>query len=595
MATERRMDQGGDRRENIDITWSSVGEALIMMVDDEPLVIEMTQALLQRAGYRRFVSTSDSTEALPMLLRERPSVLLLDINMPKVSGFEVLASIRANKAVRRIPVIVMTVADDAETKLKALELGAMDFLRKPVDPSELALRLRNSLAAKAHEDYLSHYDATTGLPGRLRFIEQLESAMEESRQAGSSGALLLFNLDRFKQVNEALGPAAGDLVLQVSGARLATELKDMDREQVFGEEARAGYVARFGGDEFSVMCAPSASVGHVARAAQRLLKALETPHKADGRDLVVTASLGVTLFPADGTNADSVVRNAGVALTQAKQAGGNAYRFYSKEFSATALQRLGLEGQLRHAVEQGELRLFYQPKFHVATRRLSGAEVLLRWQHPQRGLVPPMEFIPIAEESGLIVPIGAWVLLEACQQNARWAAQGLPCLPIAVNVSPRQFRQAGLVQAVTFAIAETGQGGNLRLELTESSIMDDPESAIRVLKVLKALGIKLSIDDFGTGYSSMSYLNRLPLDELKIDRSFLAAIKKADDRVVLVDAIIALAHSLDLVVVAEGVETGGQLEYLARHKCEEAQGFLFSKPVPAEEFAAKFLKPAAAA
>ncbi|MGB5082769.1 MAG: EAL domain-containing protein [Burkholderiales bacterium] len=594
MAAAKSMIRSWDRREGRDLTWGSIVESLVMMVDDEPLIIEMTRAFLEEAGYRRFVSTSNSSEALALMLRERPDVLLLDINMPNVSGFDVLSGIRDNKALKHIPVIVMTSADDAETKLRSLALGARDFLRKPVDPTELALRLRNTLAAKAHEEYLSHYDAITGLPGRLRFMEQLARTMEHSRGESGSGALLLLNLDRFKQVNEALGPAAGDLVLQQTGQRLAVELKSMDGEQVFGGKANAGYLARFGGDEFSVTCAPISNAGQAARAAQRLLGVLNRPHRIGGRDVVVTGSLGITLFPADGTDADAVVRNAGVALTQAKQAGGNAYRFYSREFSATALQRLSLEGELRQAIDRGELRIFFQPKFDVAKKKLCGAEALLRWQHPQRGLVSPVEFIPIAEESGLIVSIGEWALRAACRQNAEWAAQGLARIPISVNVSPRQFHQSDLARAVKSAIATTGQREFLRLELTESSIMNDPNAAIGIMQQLKALGVKLSIDDFGTGFSSLSYLNRLPLDELKVDRSFLAGIRNADDRVVLVDAIIALGHSLGLVVVAEGVETGEQLEYLARRQCDEAQGFLFSKPVPAEEFSARFLNPAAA-
>ncbi len=592
MATERRMAQSRDRREGGRVLLADVGESLVMMVDDEPLVIEITQAFLEEAGYRRFVSTSDSSGALAMLLRERPKVLLLDINMPKVSGFDVLAAIQADRALSRIPVIVLTSADDAGTKLRALELGATDFLRKPVDPSELALRLRNTLASKAHEEYLAHYDAVTGLPNRQRFMEQLERAMGRSSDEGLSGALLLLNLDRFKQVNEALGPAVGDQLLQQAGQRLATELQAMLKSATLGDKAVLGYLARFGGDEFSVMFAALPNVEQAARAAQRLLKAMAEPYKVDGRDLHITCSVGAALFPADGEDMDTVVKHAGVALSQAKQGGRNDCRFYSREFNAKALQRLSLEGELRQAVERGELRLFYQPKIDVATGRLSGAEALLRWQHSERGLVSPAEFIPIAEESGLIVPIGEWVLLEACRQNAAWVAQGLPSVKIAVNVSPRQFHQANLAQAVKSAIAATGRAEYLQLELTESSIMNDPESAIRVLQELKALGIKLSIDDFGTGYSSLSYLNRLPLDELKVDRSFLAAIKNPDDPVALVDAIIAMAHSLGLSVVAEGVETPEQFEYLARRKCEEVQGLLISKPVPAEEFTAKFLLPA---
>jgi diguanylate cyclase (GGDEF)-like protein len=593
MIQRNPIDDAVGWRSGLKRTMSSVAESLVMMVDDEPLVVEITQAYLEEAGYRRFVSTSDPAAAIALALRERPDVLLLDINMPKMSGFDVLAALRAEKTLSMIPVIVLTSAEDADTKLHSLELGAADFLSKPVDPSELALRMRNTLAAKAYRDFLAHYDAVTELPNQQRLMEQLDRTLLRSRQAGDKGAFLQFDLDRFKQVNEALGPAVGDQLLQQAAKRLGAELEAIFEAQELGATGSAGYLARFGGDEFSVIFAELSNVDHVARATQRLLKALAAPYRIQGHDIVVTSSIGAAVFPDDGVDVDTVVKNAGVALSKAKQGGRGECRFYSQEFNAKALQRLSLEGELRHAVERGELRLFFQPKFDIATRRPSGAEALLRWQHPRRGLVPPMEFISIAEESGLIVPIGEWVLLAACRQGVEWAAQGLSRVPIAVNVSPRQLRQPGLAKAAGAAIAATGQGEYLHLELTESSIMEDPESAIRVLHELKALGLKLSIDDFGMGYSSMSYLNTLPMDQLKIDRSFLEAIKRSGDRVPLVDAIIGLGHSLGLVVVAEGVETDEQLEYLAWRKCDQAQGFLLGKPVPAEEFAAKFLNTAA--
>ncbi len=303
----------------------------------------------------------------------------------------------------------------------------------------------------------------------------------------------------------------------------------------------------------------------------------------------VTASAGLALFPADGTIIDELVKNAAAALHQAKQAGRNSYRFYSKEFNDKAAQRLTLEGELRKAIERGELELFYQPKLRVATREVCGAEALLRWRHPQRGLVPPNEFIPVAEESGLILGVGEWAIHAACRQLRDWDAAGLQRVSIAVNVSPRQF-QPQLPGIVRAAVDSTGQGEYLRLELTESSVMGDPQKAINLLGELKGLGMKLSIDDFGTGYSSLSYLQKLPLDELKIDCSFVFAIRPHGGQAVLVDLIIGMAHSLGLSVVAEGVETELQLDYLRKRGCDECQGFLFSEPLPAAEFATKFLK-----
>jgi diguanylate cyclase (GGDEF)-like protein len=563
------------------------GEALVMMVDDEALVIELIQTYLDAAGYTRFIATSEPRRALELMQRERPQVLLLDIHMPGMNGFQILEAMGAEPALRHIPAIVLTAADDPQTKLKALGLGASDFLRKPVDESELVLRLRNTLAAKAYQDYLAYYDRATGLANRQRFMSELDRAMREALPRGAMGAVLEFDLDRFKQINEALGPAIGDRVIREAGRRMRGIIDTLAGDDQTG--AARGLAARFGGDEFSVLLPSVPNVEHASRVVESVLKALAQPYQIDNRELHVTASAGVALFPDDGAVMDELVKNAASALHQAKQGGGETYRFYSKEFNEKAAQRLSMEAQLRKAIERGELELFYQPKMRVDSGELSGAEALLRWRHPQRGVVPPTEFIPVAEESGLIVSVGEWAIDAACRQLGDWDAARLRRVPIAVNVSPRQF-QPQLPAIVRRAIESTGQGAFLRLELTESSVMSDPERAIRLLRELKALGMKLSIDDFGTGYSSISYLQKLPLDELKIERSFLSGIRTAGDQAALVDLIIGMAHSLGLSVVAEGVETEVQFAYLRQRGCDEAQGYLFGKPLPAAEFAARFLK-----
>jgi diguanylate cyclase (GGDEF)-like protein len=562
---------------------SMAGEALVMMVDDENLVVELVQACLEAAGYRRFVSTSEAAKAIAMMQRERPDVVLLDISMPEVDGFQILERMHADARLQHIPTIVLTSADDPATKLKALEFGASDFLRKPVDSTELVLRLRNTLAAKAYQDYLAYYDRVTGLANRQRFMEELERALRAAQACGGMGAVLHLDLDRFKQINEALGPVTGDAVIKVAGRRIGNALEALARPG-----AARVLAARFASDEFSVMLDAVADIEQAARAAEALLRALALPYYVNGRDLHVSASIGIAVFLADGSRADGLVKNATAALRQAKQAGRNAYRFYSREFNATAERRLNTEAELRRALERGELELYYQPKFDIARNALSGAEAVLRWRHPERGLVMPEEFIAIAEDAGLIVPVGTWVLHAACRQLRQWADARLPRVPTSVNVSPRQFLPQ-LPAIVRDAVLSTGQGPYLRLEITESSVMSDPQSAIGLLAELKALGIKLSIDDFGTGYSSLSYLERLPLDELKIDRSFLSAIRPGADAV-LVDVMIAMAHGLGLTVVAEGVETKLQLDYLRKRGCDEGQGFLFSEPLPAVEFAARFLK-----
>ena len=567
------------RAGDIPVALRGVRDALVMIVDDEECLIELTQTLLEEAGYSRFVSTADSPTALGMLLRERPDVLLCDINMPGVSGFDILSGMQADPALGYIPVIVLTSADDPETKLRALELGATDFLRKPVDPSELLLRLRNTLAAQAHREHLAQFDHVTGLPNRVRFVDELSRALQLASETGLPGALLQLGLDRFRQVNEALGPAAGDALLRQAGERIQHNLK-----------ATGGYAAWLGGDEFCVLFPSVGNLADCARRAERLREALALPYVLEGRELQATSSIGVTLFPEDGDDADTLLRNAGAALAGAKEAGRNVCRFSSEVSNLRALQRLSLEAELRKAIEQGELRLFLQPRVHIARQRLSGAEALMYWLRPSGGLVAPDEFVAVAEESGLIAPMCAWALRAACKLNAEWAAQGLPRVPIAVSVSSSQFHQSDFVRAVRTAVGSTGQGQFLRLQLKESALMKDPVAAIRVLQELKSLGMTVSIDDFGIGHSSLTHLSKLPLDELKIDRSFLAAVRTATDEAVLVELIIEIAHKLGLSVVAEGVQTREQLRYLATRGCDEIQGHLVSAPLAAEDFTAKFLK-----
>jgi diguanylate cyclase (GGDEF)-like protein len=542
------------------------GEALVMMVDDEEVVIDLIQAYLDSAGYRRFISTTDPRKALELMLRERPQVVLLDINMPGMSGLQIMQAMRADPSLQHVPVIVLTGVNDPETKLRALGLGASDFLGKPVDESELVLRLRNTLAAKAYQDYLAYYDRVTGLANRHRFMSELDRAVREAYAEGRMGAVLEFDLDRFKQINEALGPATGDHVIKEAGRRVRRAMHSFIRADEATLQQALG--ARFGGDEFSVLLPSVSNVEQASRVAEAVLRALADPYQVDAKELHLTASAGVALFPADGIAIDEVVRNAEAALRQAKQAGGNGYRFYSKEFNDKAALRLSIESQLRKAIERGELELFYQPKLRVETRTVCGAEALLRWRHPQRGIVPPSEFVSVAEESGLIAALGEWALHAACRQLVEWDAAGLKRVPISVNLSPRQF-QPQLPAIVQQAIGVTGQAEYLRLEVTESSVMGDPHKAITLLRELKALGMKLSLDDFGTGYSSLSYLQKLPLDEIKIDRSFLSGISSEGGDAVLVDVIIAMAHGLGLTVVAEGVESEMQLEYLRKRGCDE--------------------------
>ena len=564
-------------------------QALIMMVDDEGINIDMTQAFLEEAGYRRFCSTDDATQALDMLRMERPHVLLLDIQMPTVDGFDILAAMRGDEVLRHVPVIVLTSAIDAETKLRALELGAADFLGKPVDASELVLRLRNTLAARAYQDYLTHFDRLTGLANRQRCIDEIGRMIAKANSRGLTGAVLQIDVDRFKKINEALGPAAGDDLLKQVAIRLTDCMSDWSGRNGDKAGGDAPLLARFDGDEFTVLLPAVGAIESAADFALNVRKAGRAPYSIGGREVFVTLSGGIAIFPDDGNSVDSIIMHAGSAMHHAKKAGRDTCRFYSPDLNARALQHLSLEAELRHAISRNELRMHYQPKIDIATGRLTGAEALVRWIHPDKGFMGPNLFIPVAEATGLIIPLGEWVIRAVAEQVTSWQGAGLPATTTSINVSPQQFRQPGFISAVRRILGKSGLARHLCFELTETTMMDHPEAKLDDLKELKDLGLRLSIDDFGVGYSSLSYLRRLPIDELKIDKSFIDEVETSADSAAIVVAIIAMAKSLGLTVVAEGVETRAQLAFLRERNCDACQGYLFSKPLPADEFARVWL------
>ncbi len=422
--------------------------------------------------------------------------------------------------------------------------------------------------------YLAHYDDLTGLPNRVLFSQLLEQALSESTFANKQVAVLFIDLDRFKLINDTLSHDSGDDVLRQVAKRLTEALPRRDT------------IARFGGDEFVVLMRDCSIPTAAAETAQKLLTAIAEPLLLEGlEEYCLTASIGISAFPGDGQNAQTILKNADIAMYRAKEHGKNNYQFYSSQMNLHSFERLVLERFLRRALDQDEFELFYQPKIDLVTGCVTGMEALLRWMHPVMGMISPAKFIPLAEETGLIVPIGAWVLRAACAQNQAWQQRGLPALRVAVNLSARQFAQDDLHTTIVHVFEETGLSPELlELEITESVTMDNPEHAAGLLRKLKALGIRLAIDDFGTGYSSLSYLKRFPIDNVKIDRSFIKDIPKDEDDVAITKAIIAMAHSLRLKVIAEGVETEEQLAFLREHGCDEAQGYLFGAPMPADEF-----------
>ena len=559
----------------------------VMMVDDDPIMLEIVQTFLEEAGYSNFVTTSDPTTAAQLAREHRPDVMLLDLMMPKVTGFDILEEVRQHEALRYTPVIILTAESDAPAKLRALELGATDFLLKPVDPSELKLRLRNVLAFKAYQDRLADFDALTGLPNRNKFRLELDEALGANQEVSRACALMQIDLDRFKQINDTLGHRAGDKLLCSVSVMLQQIFSDISADWRKSRDPKSRIpLSRIAGNSFVALLPHLHNLEKVDVAtsvARRVLNAFSEPFHIDGQELFVTCSIGIAVSPGDGNDAETLLKHAEMAMYQAKQRGRKQHAFFSGEMNAHAMERLTLENQLRRAVEREEFVLYYQPKVDVLARRISGVEALVRWKHPEQGIIAPNKFIPIAEENGLIVEIGQWVLRNACNQVRQWMNAGVPPISVSVNVSSAQFRQGRVWHAVRGALAHSNlPPQSLTLELTESMLIDNQSETIEMLYELKDMGVKLSVDDFGTGYSSLTYLSRFPLDELKIDRSFLKGLPEERESIAIVSAIIALARALGLKVVAEGVETHEQLAFLHSRKCTEFQGYLCSRPVPPE-------------
>jgi len=422
--------------------------------------------------------------------------------------------------------------------------------------------------------YLATHDELTGLPNRTMFSQILNLAIKKAQAANATFAVLFIDLDRFKIINDSLGHAPGDVLLSAIGARLAQSLRVGDA------------VGRLGGDEFVLLLQDVSNREHVSAIAREILSAIIRPVILLGQECRVTASIGIALYPADGKDEQSLTKNADVAMYRAKEEGKNNFRFYSRDIMGQSIERLMLESSLRNALERNEFFLHYQPKKSLATGDISGVEALLRWNHPELGIVSPQSFIPLAEDTGLIVPIGRWLMKAACAQNMAWQRQGLPPVGVAVNLSACQFGDERLLQYIDEALAESGLPPELlELEITESMVMRNAEGAVKLLVDIKQRGVRLAIDDFGTGYSSMALIKRFPLDTLKIDRSFVREIPQNPEDNAIAEAIIGMAKALGLSVVAEGVETAEQESFLRTRACDEMQGYLFSKPLAPEAFA----------
>jgi diguanylate cyclase (GGDEF)-like protein len=554
---------------------TSLHSAKILIVDDQPVNIAVLEHLLAGAGYTAVSATSNAAGVAELHRQHRYDLIVLDLNMPCMDGFQVLESLRLLEADQYLPVLV--VSAEASYKLRALEAGAKDFLCKPYDCGELLTRVRNMLEvrllysdSRAYGLRMASYDSLTGLPNRQLFIQSLAQQLTAAWPRAS--ALLLIDIDGLSAVNDTLGHAAGDEVLR-QFARLLTRL-----------ELPRACVSRLGNDEFALLLPALDHLHDASAAADRIRQALCLPFQLDGAERVLTVGIGVATSPGDTDDVATLMRYADLALHQAKQEGSDRCCHFTPALSTVAQSRYQLEHALRGACERAEFELHYQPKVQISSGRMVGAEALLRWNRPGHGLVSPAEFIPALEQTGLIVRVGAWAIDEACRQLAAWSLAGGEPLAVAVNVSSHQFADDALERTVADALARHGvEPGLLSLEVTESALMDDVGRTAATLARLRALGVRIAIDDFGTGYSSLAYLKRFPVDTLKIDIAFIRDVTSSPDDAAVVDAIIAVAHSLKLDVVAEGVETATQLSYLGRRRCDQIQGYYFSRPLPAAQ------------
>lgn len=565
----------------------------VLVVDDQPEVRFLAAEALRQAGFA-VIEADTGTAALAIVEESVPDAVLLDLVMPELDGYTVCREIRSRIETRRLPVLMMTGLDDEESIERAYAAGATDFISKPFRRFILIQRINAMLRAQSTEEKLhqmAYFDSVTGLANRTSFKHQLSYSMAFAKRHKRQLSVLSLDLDDFKRINDTLGHEVGDAVLKLVATRLQECIRDTDiLEKIETANGQGEFAARMGGDEFIILLSEIHSKHDTVVVAQRVLECLSQSMTLAGYEVFITPSIGIAIYPDDALDEETLLRNADSAMYAAKRAGKNSFRIYDDAMNSAALQRLSMDNELRHAIEQDELTLNYQPQIDAVSGQICGIEALLRWQNDRLGAVSPFEFIPIAEENGLIIPIGEWVLRTACAQAKSWQRQGLPVERMSVNISVPQFIQPTFVDLVKYILTKTGlEPKYLELEITESLLAKDVDLAINSLRELKTVGVQLAIDDFGTGYSSLSYLKRFPIDRLKIDRSFVNEITSDPDDAAIATAVTAMAKSMSLGVIAEGVETEGQLNLLLNIGCREMQGYYFSRPLSIDDMSC-FLK-----
>ncbi|AYM75456.1 EAL domain-containing protein [Janthinobacterium agaricidamnosum] len=692
---------------------------LVLVADDDPVMRLLMRQMLTQVGLD-VIEAEDGVQALASYKHSGPDLVMLDIDMPAMDGFAVCREIRHQEVGGTVPVIMVTGGDELEAVTRAYEVGATDFISKPINwpilghrvlyvlrasdaiarlriadahnravlaaipdtffrlnregfyldyeqghdasagfsisncvgshirdvlPPEIAARLLDKAHAVlatqhigsvdytlTHEDSTRHFearlvatgadevlglvrdiserkrteeqirrlaycDSLTGIPNRQAFLETLERELLRSKEHDKKFAVLFMDLDAFKRINDTLGHDVGDHLLKVVSERLRETIRPSDlvlrAEHEFEASSGGSNLARLGGDEFTILIPDLERVEDALNVAHRVKEAMRRPFMIEGHEIFVTASIGISLYPEDGEDCNSLLKYADTAMYHAKNCGKNNAKLYSSSLTMEIMSHVKMEVGLRKALQNNELYLLYQPQIDVPSTQIVGVEALVRWRHPERGIISPTEFIPLAEETGLIVPIGEWVLRTACNQAKAWQSHGGHAIRMAVNLSAKQFKDENLMQIVLSALADTGLDARLlELELTEGTLMDDARATMVTLEQLRGIGVYLSIDDFGTGYSSMNYLKRFDVRALKIDKSFIAGLPQDTENAAITRAIIAMAHGLKMVVVAEGVETDEQLLMLEEYGCDMAQGYFLGHPSPHDTITAMLARQA---
>ncbi|MBI5098873.1 MAG: EAL domain-containing protein [Nitrospirae bacterium] len=560
----------------------------ILLVDDDEDDYIMTRDLLsgvEGTHYElQWIKTYDS--AVEIIDQKNHDVYLFDYHLGEHTGLELLLQVIKNGC--RAPIIMLTGQGDKELDMQAMKTGAADYLVKGHINSPLLERsIRYAIERKRSEEdiyRMAYYDILTNLPNRLLFRDRLKQAIGLAERYNRLGAVMFLDLDNFKRINDTFGHYTGDQLLKSTAERLKNCMRKCDSLSRQNVDDSVDTIARLGGDEFTIILTEIKHIEDSAKVAQRILGSLSEQFVLNDHEIFISASVGIAIYPHDGKDIDSILKNADAAMYHAKAEGKNNYQYYKQSMNASALEKLTMENDLRKALERKEFTLYYQPQIDIAKRKIVGLEALIRWHRTDKTVVLPADFIPLAEETGLIIPISNWVIHTACEQNKAWQAAGFSNIPISVNISNLQFQQKNFVNTIVQVLRDTGlRPGNIILEITESTIMHNADMVFATLYELSCMGLRLTIDDFGTGYSSLSYLKRIPLYSIKIDRSFIKELPDSPDDAAISKAIISMAHSLKLRVVAEGVETEQQLAFLSKQGCDEFQGFLFSRPLPADE------------